>query len=103
MSTVASPFRCALSKIDLMKLTNKIFTGLAIALIILQVLAHLSRAGMTPSKLRGINAIMFYIGLNSFGILGLLFLVLAWYLRRRIKKSEDKKLVDSIGMDNYRD
>lgn len=69
--------------------------------ILLIVFNGIGFAGGANPFLKGttepiINKIAFFIGSTVFSILGLLFLFIAWQINKRIKRKEDKKMVDSL-------
>ena len=81
-----------------MRVTRIILIVLGILLIVLNGIGFLG--GVTPFLKDPtepmINRIAFFIGSTAVSILGLLLLFIAWLINIRIKRKENKKMVDSL-------
>jgi hypothetical protein len=91
------------SKNDIMKTASKVLNVLGILLLTLQVLGHLLRIDAASPDVYGLNAVMYYIGLNLFAIFGLGFLYVSLYLKRKIRRRDYAILADSIGVAGNQD
>jgi hypothetical protein len=86
-----------------MKTASKVLNVLGILLLTLQVLGHLLRIDAASPDVYGLNAVMYYIGLNLFAIFGLGFLCVSLYLKRKIRRRDYAILADSIGVAGNQD
>ena len=81
-----------------MRLTKIILIVLGILLILFNGIGFLGGANpflKDPTEPM-INKIAFFIGSTAFSVLGLLSLFIAWLINKRIKRKENKKMVDSL-------
>lgn len=80
----------------------RIIQVIAVLLILFQLIGYLGTLlGTDTDKVKGptliIDRIAYFIGFNMFLILGLVLLLIAASIKRRVKKKEMEAIIDSIG------
>ena len=77
-----------------MKIFGLILIILGAILICLNIVADFTSPG--PGKKETILVVAYYVGFNFLAILGVIFLILGFWMRRRARKQDKKALVDSL-------
>jgi TRAP-type C4-dicarboxylate transport system permease small subunit len=80
-----------------MKRAKLILNVIALLLIVLQVLGYWGTMDNAPTQAEGIDLAAFYVGFNLPAILALVLLIIAQYLKRKLKRKEVTDMLNTIG------
>ena len=80
-----------------MKVTRTILNVLGILFLVFQVFGHIGALNSPSPEVSGIDKIAYYIGFNFLAIFGILFLLIARYLKKKSQRIEQHRLLESIG------
>ncbi len=86
-----------------MKVTRTVLITLAVLLILVNLLPYLSGSAPAIPKDETVNKIAYLIGFHMFLILGIILLLVAHILGRKIKARANKEMVDSLLKGNNTD
>jgi hypothetical protein len=70
---------------------------IAAAFILFQVLGYIGSENVKPVDNGSVHVIAFYIGYNFFLLIGIILLVIAYLIRKKIKRKAGSDLVEPVG------